>query len=94
MMHTLLFLARVLRWVEYAVLARVVASWIAPGSRHPAIVALNGVTEPLIKPFRVLVPAGGGAQLDLGPLLLLLALQLGEQLLIRLAVGAYVTFAF
>jgi len=54
-------------------------SWVAPNSRHPVIVFLNKVTEPMLVPIRKVVPPVGG--LDLAPLLLLLGLRLLQRLL-------------
>jgi len=54
-------------------------SWVTPNSRHPVIVFLNKVTEPMLVPIRKVVPPVGG--LDLAPLLLLLGLRLLQRLL-------------
>lgn len=63
-----------------AVLARVVVSWVAPRSHHPAIRIVEGLSEPVMAPFRRLLPPLGG--LDLSPILTLLALRLAQQIVV------------
>lgn len=71
-----------------AVLIRVVASWVAPRSRHPVVHLVDGLSEPVLAPFRRILPPIAG--LDLSPILTLLALRLVQQLLLAplLDVGA------
>ena len=63
-----------------AILASAVLSWVAPNNYHPAARLVNGVSEPMLRPFRRIIPAMQG--IDLSPILALLALNL----IIRLAV--------
>jgi YggT family protein len=51
----------------FALLAMIILSWVAQGSRHPAIHLLYQLTEPVMAPFRKLLPAMGG--LDFSPIL-------------------------
>lgn len=60
----------------WSLIIMIVASWIAPGSGHPALLLINQICEPLMKPFRSILPAMGG--LDLSPILAFLALQVLE----------------
>jgi YggT family protein len=64
---------------RYVVLAAIVASWVAPGSRHPIVVFLERVTEPLLAPLRKVIPPMGG--FDLSPIVLLIALYALERLI-------------
>ncbi len=64
-------------WI--AVLVSIVASFIAPYSDHPALTLIRQVTEPVLAPWRRLLPAMGG--LDLSPILFFLALGVCEILL-------------
>ncbi|MGR3985367.1 MAG: YggT family protein [Gammaproteobacteria bacterium] len=57
-----------------AVLARVVLSWIAPGAMHPAARLIEQVSEPVMSPFRRMLPAFGG--LDFSPIVTIFALRL------------------
>ena len=51
----------------FALLAMIILSWVAAGSGHPAIYLLHQITEPVMAPFRRILPAMGG--LDLSPIL-------------------------
>lgn len=58
----------------WSLLVSIVASFIAPFSDHPALVLLRQLTEPVMAPFRRLLPAMGG--LDLSPIFLFLSIQI------------------
>lgn len=60
-------------------LGAVIASWVAPQSRHPVVVFLERATEPVLAPIRRVLPAVGG--IDLSPMLLFFALRLVQRLL-------------
>ncbi len=51
----------------FALLAMIILSWVAAGSRHPAIYLLYQITEPVMAPFRKMLPAMGG--MDFSPIL-------------------------
>ena len=55
------------------IIARVIVSWIANQSRHPLIPLIYQLTEPVLRPFRKLLPPIGG--IDLLPLFVLIALR-------------------
>ena len=55
-----------------AILAAIILSWIAPGNYNPAVVLLHQLTEPVMAPFRRLLPPLGG--LDLSPILVFLVI--------------------
>ncbi len=57
----------------YGLIIMVIASWIAPQSNNPALVLIHQLIEPVIGPFRKLMPDMGG--IDLSPLFALLSLQ-------------------
>ena len=52
----------------------VLASFVAQGSYHPAVVLLRQLTDPLLSPVQRRVPAVGG--LDFSPLIVLVALHM------------------
>ena len=56
-----------------SLLIMIIASWIAPGSAHPALALVNQITEPLMKPFRRILPPMGG--LDISPIIVFMVLQ-------------------
>lgn len=60
-----------------AVLARVVLSWVAPHAQHPAARVAMEISEPVMAPFRRMLPAVGG--LDLSPMLALFAFHLVQR---------------
>lgn len=58
-------------WIFYiAIIATVILSWVAPMSHNPAVGLLHQLTEPVMAPFRRLIPPMGG--LDLSPIVVLL----------------------
>ncbi len=56
----------------WSLIAVIIISWVSPGSYHPAIQLLHQLTEPVMKPFRKILPPIGG--LDLSPILVFLIL--------------------
>lgn len=64
----------------FAVLIRVILSWINPDPYHPAARVLDALTTPVLRPAQRLLPPIGG--LDLSPILVMLALVVLEMLLI------------
>ena len=64
----------------WAILIRVVLSWVNPGIRHPASDIVHSLTEPVLATARRALPAMGA--FDLSPILVLVGLQLVNLLLI------------
>lgn len=58
----------------------VVASWIAPNSYNPALILINQIMEPAIRPIRSMMPDLGG--IDLSPIILFLGIRMAEILVI------------
>jgi YggT family protein len=56
----------------YGLLAAIILSWVAPHNPHPAISLLWQLMEPVLAPFRRLLPSLGG--LDFSPILVFLVL--------------------
>jgi YggT family protein len=52
----------------------IIASWVAPFSTHPALVLVRQVIEPVMKPFRKLIPPLGG--IDITPIFAFMALHI------------------
>ncbi len=50
----------------YAIIIRIVISWISPGTYNPIIGLVNALTEPVLRPFQRLIPPLGG--FDLSPI--------------------------
>ena len=62
------------------ILIRSILSWVGPSPQHPVIPLLIQLTEPVLRPFRRLLPAMGG--FDLSPLLALLVILLARALIV------------
>lgn len=58
----------------WALIIIVVISWVAPGSSHPGADLLHQVTEPLLAPFRRLIPPMGGLDFSVMVVFLVLVL--------------------
>ena len=66
-----------------AILASIIISWVAPGSYNPLILLLHQLTEPVMAPFRKILPSMGG--LDLSPIFVFLAINVLQIVLGHLA---------
>jgi len=73
----------------WALLISIVSSFIAPFSEHPALVLVRQLTEPIMAPFRRLLPSMGG--LDLSPIFVFLAIQILKIVLVT-PIGANPAF--
>ncbi len=60
----------------FALLAMIILSWVAQGSRHPAIFLLYQITEPLMAPVRKILPPMGG--LDFSPILAFILINIAQ----------------
>lgn len=67
--------------ISLLVLARVVVSWVAPHSDNPAVQLIYRLTEPMLGPIRNLLPSTGG--IDFSPMVLLIAVNILERIIIR-----------
>ncbi len=67
----------------WGILIMIVASWLAPQSQNPALVLLRQIVEPVMKPIRKMLPDMGG--LDISPIIVFLAIQVLEVILIGMA---------
>ena len=62
----------VLNLFIFAILIRVVLSWISPGGYNPILAVIHSLTDPVLRPFQRLLPSMGG--LDLSPLFAMILL--------------------
>lgn len=58
----------------FALIISVILSWVAQGSHNPGALLVQQICEPLLEPFRRLLPSLGG--LDISPIFAFLALNL------------------
>ena len=72
----------------YAMIISVILSWVAPGSHNPGAELVAQITEPVLAPFRRIIPNLGG--LDISPIFAFIVIQLLQSWLIpRLAHFAF-----
>ena len=69
----------------FILIAMIIISWVAPGSRHPAIELIWQVSEPVMAPVRSLLPNMGGIYFS--PILLFIIINVVQIGLRHLAVG-------
>ncbi|MGA1206754.1 MAG: YggT family protein [Gammaproteobacteria bacterium] len=67
--------------IFYALLGMIILSWLAPNAGHPGAELVIQVTDPLLEPFRRLIPNMGG--LDLSPILLFVVINLLEAMVVN-----------
>ncbi len=56
----------------YAIFIRIILSWISPGSYNPATAIITTLTDPILRPFRRLLPPLGG--FDISPIFAIIML--------------------
>jgi YggT family protein len=61
-----------LRLFTFAIIIRVILSWIAPAGHNPALAFIHTLTDRILRPFQRVIPPIGG--LDLSPLFAIIAL--------------------
>jgi YggT family protein len=70
----------VINIILFAIIVRVILSWLNPDPYHPALSVLDSLTGPVLRPAQRMLPSIGG--LDLSPMLVMIALVLLEMLLV------------
>ena len=77
-----------LKIIFWSMIISVILSWVAPGSRSPGAELVAQITDPVLAPFRRLIPNLGG--LDISPIFAFIAIQLLQSWVIpRLAFYAF-----
>ena len=66
----------------FALLARVVLSWINLSPTNPLVVIINQITEPILAPIRRVLPKMG--RIDLSPMVALIIIIVIQRLLLRI----------
>jgi YggT family protein len=64
----------------FALIVSVILSWVAPGSYNPGAQLVNQICEPVLAPFRKLLPNLGG--LDISPIFAFIAINLVDRFVI------------
>lgn len=65
----------------FAMIISVILSWVAPASHNPGAELVNQICEPILAPFRRMLPNLGG--LDISPILAFMVLKLLDMLVIN-----------
>ncbi len=68
--------------LEFAILIRVLLSWVRVDPYHPLVRLLDQITEPILAPFRRLIPPTGG--LDFSPIVAFFALEVLRRVILGL----------
>ncbi|MEO8190284.1 MAG: YggT family protein [Acidobacteriota bacterium] len=74
----------ILNLIKWIVIIAAVISWVSPDPRNPLVQLLYKFTEPLLRPFRKLLPPSRTGGIDFSPLLLILLIQFLQVFLSRL----------
>lgn len=73
----------VVKVINALIFLRIILSWIMP-MKNEFTELLYRITEPLLKPFRMIIPIGGMGGLDLSPLILIFVLNFLQKILYSL----------
>ena len=57
---------------KFAIFVHIILSWVAPGTYNPATAFIAMLVEPVMRPFRRVIPAIGG--IDISPIFAIIAL--------------------
>lgn len=60
----------------FVILIKIILSWVAPHNYNPITMLLNTMAEPVLRPFRRVVPAIGG--IDISPIFAIILLKAAE----------------
>ncbi|MEP6769117.1 MAG: YggT family protein [Acidobacteriota bacterium] len=74
---------QILNIIKWIVIIAAVISWVSPDPRNPIVQMLYRFTEPLLRPFRKLLPPARTGGIDFSPLLLILLIQFVQVFLAR-----------
>ncbi len=72
---------------SFLIIAQVLMSWVPHDRYHPVFRFIEEVTEPVLRPFRRLIPAVGG--IDFSPIIALMAVELVRRVILSLLVGMF-----
>ena len=74
----------ILSIIQWLVIIAAVISWVTPDPRNPIVQFLYRSTEPILRPFRRLLPPGRTGGIDFSPLLVVLVILFVRTFLVRL----------
>jgi YggT family protein len=76
------FIGWLLDMYSWIIIAAALMTWVSPDPRNPVVLFLRRVTEPVLEPVRRLLPPWKTGGLDLSPLLVLIAIQFVERVVL------------
>jgi YggT family protein len=62
----------ILSVIQWLVIIAAVISWVSPDPRNPIVQFLYRTTEPILRPFRKILPPQRTGNIDLSPILVIL----------------------
>ena len=76
------FIGWLLSLYSWVIIAAALITWVSPDPRNPAVQFLSRATEPVLRPVRQLLPPWKTGGLDLSPLIVLIAIQFVERVIL------------
>jgi len=76
------FLGWLLGLYSWVIIAAALITWVSPDPRNPVVTFLRQVTEPVLAPVRRLLPPWKTGGLDFSPLIVILAIQFVERVIL------------
>lgn len=67
---------------SWVIIAAALITWVSPDPRNPIVLFLRQVTEPVLGPVRRLLPPWKTGGLDFSPLIVILAIQFVERVIL------------
>jgi len=62
--------------LQIAIIARVVLSWVNLSPSNPLVIIIYGITEPMLKPIRRILPDTG--RLDFSPIIVIIVVMIAQ----------------
>jgi YggT family protein len=76
------FLGWLLGLYSWVIFAAALITWVSPDPRNPIVMFLRQVTEPVLAPVRRFLPPWKTGGLDFSPLIVILAIQFVERVIL------------
>jgi len=73
----------VLRMYMLVVIFRVILSWVSVPSLRPLVIVLHNLTEPVLRPFRRLIPPRALGGIDISPVIVILLIYFVDSAIVR-----------
>jgi YggT family protein len=77
-----LFIGWMLDLYSWVIIAAALMTWVSPDPRNPIVIFLRRATEPVLRPVRQWLPPWKTGGLDLSPLIVLVAIQFLERVIL------------